>query len=48
MEKDISEIKDKLKLVLEEEKGILFGYLFWFDGFRKDQFRKRYRPGFLP
>ena len=28
MEKDISKIKDKLKLVLEEEKGILFGYLF--------------------
>jgi len=28
MEKNISKIKDKLKLVLEEEKGILFGYLF--------------------
>src|SRR6056297_2603399 len=28
MEKNIAEIKDKLKLVLEEEKGILFGYFF--------------------
>jgi len=28
MEKDISKIKDKLELVLGEEKGILFGYLF--------------------
>ena len=28
MEKDISKIEYKLKLVLEKEKGILFGYLF--------------------
>lgn len=28
MAKDISKIEDKLKLFLEEEKGILFGYLF--------------------
>ncbi|PKP56625.1 nucleotidyltransferase domain-containing protein, partial [Candidatus Atribacteria bacterium HGW-Atribacteria-1] len=28
MEKDISKIEDKLKSFLEEEKGILFGYLF--------------------
>jgi len=47
MEKDISKIKDKLKLVLEEEKEF-FWLSFWFDGFGKDQFRKRDRPGFLP
>ena len=28
MVKDISKIEDKLKLILEEEKGIFFGYLF--------------------
>ena len=28
MEKDIFKIEDKLKLFLEEEKGILFGYFF--------------------
>jgi len=38
MEKDTSNIEDKLKFVLEEEKGILFGYLFGSMAFGRTNF----------